>query len=94
MSGTTLRQVLATADAETFKDVMGFFDPKIYTMLQSKFSALRTEIIESFIIKEGSSIAGSKAMVDDGPRYYYGNQATYRKKTAAMAERLGYEVLN
>jgi len=35
MSGTTLRQVLATADAETFKDVMGFFDPKIYNMLQT-----------------------------------------------------------
>ena len=33
-------------------------------------------------------------MVDDGPRYYYGNQATYRKKTADMAERLGYQVLN
>ena len=94
MSGTTLRQVLATADAETFKDVMGFFDPKIYNMLQTKFSALRTEIIESFLIKEASTIGGSKAMVDDGPRYYYGNQATYRKKTAEMAKRLGYEVLN
>ena len=94
MSGTTLRQVLATADEKTFEDVMGFFDPKIYNMLQTKFSALRTEIIESFIVKEGSTIGGSNAMVDDGPRYYYGNQATYRKQTADMAERLGYEVLN
>jgi hypothetical protein len=94
MSGTTLRQVLATADAETFKDVMGFFDPKIYNMLQTKFSALRTEIIESFIIKEGSSVGSSNSMVDDGPRYYYGNQSTYRKKSDAMAKRLGFEVMN
>jgi len=94
MSGTTLRQVLATADAQTFKDVMGFFDPKVYNMLQTKFSSLRTEMIESFIIKEGSSIAGSKAMVDDGPRYYYGNQKTYRSKSEKMAKRLGFEVLN
>ncbi len=94
MSGTTLRQVLSTADEKTFEDVMGFFDPKIYNLLKTKFSAIKNEMIESFIIKEGSSINGSKAMVDDGPRYYYGNQATYRKKTANMAERLGYEVLN
>ena len=95
MSGTTLRQVLATADAETFKDVMGFFDPKIYNMLQTKFSALRTEIIESFIIKESSTIAAmAGAGVDDGPRYFYGNQKTYRKKTEEMAKRLGFEVVN
>ena len=92
MSGTTLRQVLATADAETFKDVMGFFDPKIYMMLQTKFSQLKTEMIESFITE--GSIATGNAMVDDGPRYYYGNQSTYRKKTADMAKRLGYEVVN
>ena len=94
MSGTTLRQVLAIADEKTFEDVMGFFDPKIYNLLKTKFSQIKNEMIESFIIKEASSIDGSKAMVDDGPRYYYGNQATYRKKTADMAERLGYQVLN
>ena len=94
MSGTTLRQVLAIADEKTFEDVMGFFDPKIYNLLKNKFSQIKNEMIESFIIKEASSIDGSKAMVDDGPRYYYGNQATYRKKTADMAERLGYQVLN
>ena len=94
MSGTTLRQVLAIADEKTFEDVMGFFDPKIYNLLKTKFSQIKNEMIESFIIKEASSIDGRKAMVDDGPRYYYGNQATYRKKTADMAERLGYQVLN
>ena len=95
MSGTTLRQVLATADAETFKDVMGFFDPKIYNMLQTKFSQLKSEVIETFLVKEGSTVGAlGKGDVDDGPRYFYGNQATYRKKTEAMAKRLGYQVLN
>ena len=94
MSGTTLRAALATADENTFKDIMGFFDPKIYSLLQNKFSSLKAEIIESFLI-EGSNVTGlGKAIVDDGPRYYYGNQKTYRTKSDEMAKRLGYEVLN
>ena len=93
MSGTTLRQVLATADAETFKDVMGFFDPKIYNMLQTKFSQIKSEVIESFLV-EGSLTGLADTSADDGPRYLYGNQSTYRKKTAEMAKRLGYEVVN
>tara|TARA_R100000541_G_scaffold30082_1_gene39193 strand:+ start:898 stop:3339 length:2442 start_codon:yes stop_codon:yes gene_type:complete len=93
MSGTTLRQVLGTADAETFKDVMGFFDPKIYNMLQSKFSQIKSETIESFLL-EGSLTGITDTSADDGPRYFYGNQTTYRKKTAEMAQRLGFEVLN
>jgi len=93
MSGTTLRQVLATADVDTFKDVMGFYDPKIYTLLKSKFSQLKSEVIESFIM-EGSFSPSHGTDADDGPRYFYGNQATYRKKTAEMAKRLGFEVLN
>jgi len=102
MSGTTLRKVLATADPDTFKDVMGFYDESIYTMLRDKFSALNTEQIESFIskydiaklISEGSITAGGKHDVDDGPRYFYGNQSTYHKQTADMATRLGYQVVN
>ena len=93
MSGTTLRQVLATADAETFKDVMGFFDPKIYNMLQTKFSQIKSEVIESFLL-EGSITGLADTSADDGPRYMYGNLATYKKKTAEMAKRLGYEVVN
>jgi len=93
MSGTTLRQVLATADVDTFKDVMGFYDAKIYTLLKSKFSQLKSEVIESFIM-EGSFSPSHGTDADDGPRYFYGNQATYRKKTAEMAKRLGFEVLN
>ena len=45
MSGTVLRQSLATADEKTFKDIMGFFDPKIYNMMRGKFSQLATESI-------------------------------------------------
>ena len=91
MSGTTIRAALATADKNTFKSIMGWFDPKIYQLLRNKFSAL----MESFIIKEGSNVTGQgNADVDDGPRYFYGNQTTYRKKNDEMAKRLGYEVIN
>ena len=91
MSGTTIRAALATADKNTFKSIMGWFDPKIYQLLRNKFSAL----MESFIIKEGSNVTSAgKADVDDGPRYFYGNQTTYRKKNDEMAKRLGYEVIN
>ena len=102
MSGTTLRKVLATADPETFEDVMGFYDESIYTMLRDKFSNLNTEQIESFIathdiqkiISENSITATGKHDVDDGPRGFYGNQATYNKQTSNMAMRLGYQVVN
>ena len=39
MSGTALRQLLSTADEETFASVMGFYDPNIYAMCREKFSA-------------------------------------------------------
>jgi len=91
MSGTTIRAALATADMKTFKSIMGWYDPKIYQLLKKKFSAL----MESFIIKEGSNVTSQgKADVDDGPRYFYGNQNTYRKQSADMAKRLGFEVIN
>ena len=90
MSGTTLRAALATADQNTFKNIMGWYDPKIHQLLRKKIS----QVIESFLI-ETSNITGlGKSIVDDGPRYYYGNQKTYRKKTAEMAKRLGFEVIN
>ena len=93
MSGTTLRQILATADAKTFKDVMGFFDPNVYNMLQSKFSQIKAETIESFLT-ETSNFGSADTSADDGPRYLYGNLSTYKKKSAEMATRLGYEVIN
>jgi hypothetical protein len=102
MSGTTLRQVLATADEKVFEDVMGFYDEMIHRMLRTKFSAALGERIEEFIkthdlkkmLSEASLIDGSKADVDDGPRYFYGNRRSYERGTRAVAERLGYHVVN
>ncbi len=45
MSGTTLRQILASADETTFKNVMGFYDPKIHMLLKNKFQSLKTETV-------------------------------------------------
>jgi len=102
MSGTTLRQVLATADEKTFEDVMGFYDEMIHRMLRTKFGAALGESIEKFVkthnlkdlLSEASLIDGSKADVDDGPRYFYGNRRSYERGTKAVAERLGYHVVN
>ena len=47
MSGTTLRAALATADMKTFKDIMGWYDPKLYELLRKKFS----QSINEFLIK-------------------------------------------
>ena len=99
MSGTTLRQALVTANKDTFKEIFGWFDPKIFAMIKIKMSKqiqefLTTINIKDYLIETSTATAGGKSDVDDGPRYYYGNQATYKKKTADMANRLGYEVVN
>ena len=102
MSGTTLRQVLATAEPKVFKDVMGFFDPRIHAMLRSKFAEAMNEHINEFVckvnmkslIKEISIANGSASDVDDGPRYFYGSQKAYEASSKTMAEALGYSVLN
>jgi hypothetical protein len=102
MSGTTLRQVLATADEKTFEDVMGFFDPKVYMMLKKKFADALGDKIAEFIasfnivplLTEASFADGTKLDVDDGPRYFYGSQRAYEASSKQMAESLGYSVLN
>ena len=94
MSGTTIRQAMASADKQTFENVMGFYDPEIHNMFRVKFSQLVNESIERFLIEITSTAGSAIGLVDDGPRYYYGNQASYRARNKAMAERLGYSVLN
>ena len=94
MSGTTIRQAMAIADEKTFKNVMGFYDPKIHNMFRDKFSQLVNESIERFLVEITSTAGSAIGLVDDGPRYYYGNQATYRARNNAMAERLGFSILN
>ena len=99
MSGTSIRKALSTADKKMFTDIMGWFDNNIFTMLKKKFSYLVEDFLVQHdikkILKEVSSMPGnSDTDVDDGPRYFYGNQATYQKQTAEMAARLGYEVVD
>jgi len=104
MSGTALRQVLATADPKRFKDITGISDPKVYGMVQKVLAseAPQTEQIERFlesydikpILNEISSGNLGGEDVDDGPRYFYGNNKTYEVKTRALAEKMGYAVLN
>ena len=94
MSGTTIRAALSAGTPETFKQIFGWFDPKIFAMTKKKLSEQIQEFITTINIKdylvEGSTNAqGSNTDVDDGPRYFYGNQSTYRKQTAAMANALG-----
>jgi len=99
MSGTTIRQALQTADQDRFKDIFGWYDPVIFTMVKKKLSEqikefIATINIKDYIIEASTASSQGKADVDDGPRYFYGNQSTYRKKSADMATRLGYEVVN
>ena len=102
MSGTTLRQALASGNQNLFKQIMGWYDPKIYKLITSKLSK-KNETIERFLasinIKEylaeaSYTLPSGEQMVDDGPRYFYGNQATYKFKTNEMANALGFSVLN
>ena len=94
MSGTILRQALAVATEDEFRNIMGFFNPKIYNLLKTKFNQAVNENIERFLLEVSNSVASGRSLVDDGPRYYFGNQATYRSKNKKMAERLGFSVLN
>jgi len=45
MSGTTLRKALATANEQTFEEIMGFYSEEIYNMIKEK---LTSEVRESF----------------------------------------------
>ena len=99
MSGTTLRAALAGATPNIFKEIFGWFDPKIFDMVKKKLSDqieefITTINIKDYLLETSSANAQGKSDVDDGPRYFYGNQNTYRKQTAKMAERLGFEVVN
>ena len=98
MSGTTLRSALATADQNTFKAIFGWYDPKIFDMVKKKLTEQIGEFLTTInmtrTLNEISIAHGTKQDVDDGPRYFYGNQKTYRKQSADMAKRLGFEVVN
>jgi len=40
MSGTSLRQALQRSDEDTFKEIMGWFDPGVYNMILAKLNEL------------------------------------------------------
>ena len=99
MSGTTLRKALAAADQNIFKSIFGWYDPKIFDMIKNKLSEqieefLTTINIKDYLTERSTNAGGTNTDVDDGPRYFYGNQKSYRKQTADMAKRLGFEVVN
>ena len=99
MSGTSIRQALQTADQNRFKDIFGWYDPNLFTMIKKKLSEQITEFISTINIKDyigesSTASAQGKSDVDDGPRYFYGNQSTYKKKSTEIAKRLGFEVVN
>jgi len=99
MSGTTLRKALAAADQNIFKSIFGWYDPKIFDMIKNKLSEqieefLTTINIKDYLTERSTNTSGTNTDVDDGPRYFYGNQKSYRKQTADMAKRLGFEVVN
>tara|TARA_R110002096_G_scaffold141952_1_gene296994 strand:+ start:161 stop:2641 length:2481 start_codon:yes stop_codon:yes gene_type:complete len=98
MSGTTLRAALSSADPSTFKEIFGWYDPDIFAMIKKKLTEQIEEFLTTVNIKdyltESSVTDTGKGDVDDGPRYFYGNQSTYRKRSSDMAKRLGYEVIN
>jgi len=100
MDGTTVRRALGDKSnpdkKDLFKSIFGFYDNSTYKLVTSKLEALN-EIMTKFSEKlvESSNITGlGKAPIDDGPRFYYGNQKTYRTKTKEMALRLGFDVVN
>ena len=64
-----------------------------------KYRIVSKSDIEEFVIKTNiieSSVTSNTAggFVDDGPRYWYGNQNTYRKSAEREAAKLGYRVVN
>jgi|TARA_R110002020_G_scaffold134212_2_gene299352 8-oxo-dGTP pyrophosphatase MutT (NUDIX family) len=68
-----------------------------------KYRLITQEDIEQFacsfdmkkFIGESSTIGSmSSGVVDDGPRYWYGNQRSYRKAGEAEAAKLGFRVVN
>ena len=99
MSGTTIRAALAGATPNTFKEIFGWYDPTIFNMIKKKLNEqieefLTTIDIKKYLLETSSASSQGKSDVDDGPRYFYGNQTTYRKQSADMAKRLGFEVIN
>ena len=101
MSGTSIRKALAAGNPNLFKQIMGWFDPKIYNLIKKKLSI--KEIIGPFLnsfnfkklITEISDTGLSgEGMVDDGPPTYFVSYNGYKSKGDFFAQQLGWEVLD
>ena len=111
MSGTTIRQALGQKSdnkEKLFKDIMGFYDKKIYDTIVPKFEELfeslyiPKEIIERWIKSKSksklneisTSISPATAkMVDDGPNFYIPNHKIFMNVSAERAAKLGWEIV-
>ena len=105
MSGTAIRKALGDTSLDTkdkqkiFKSIFGH--KKNYDLIINKLEKLN-EVMEDFcsnsdiinIINEASTTGLNQADVDDGPRYFYGTQKSYRKSNSDLAIRMGMEVLD
>jgi hypothetical protein len=105
MSGTAIRKALGDTSLEKkektkiFKGIFGH--TKNYNLIVNKLEKLN-ETMEAFfkktgirdLIKEASNTLPGAREVDDGPRYFYGNQKSYRAETKKIAFRLGMDVVN
>jgi len=105
MSGTAIRKALGDTSLEKkdklkiFKGIFGH--TKNYDLIVNKLEKLN-ETIEGFckstnfseIIKEGSSGNNSQGFADDGPRFFFGTQKSYKTTNKELAERIGYAVID
>jgi hypothetical protein len=105
MSGTAIRKALGDKSLDkkekikTFKGIFGH--TKNYDLIVNKLEKLN-ETIENFcidsnivsIIKEASTSQPGSNDADDGPRYFFGTQKSYRKTNKDLAERMGFAVID
>jgi len=107
MSGTAIRNALGDKSLEKkdklkiFKGIFGH--TKNYNLIVNKLEKLN-EVMEGFcsyfnigkFIKENTNAGETSAVnpVDDGPRGYWGNQASWKAFGKRSAASLGMEVLN
>ncbi len=79
MSGTALREFIPYASDEAFKKFFGWYDSRLVAMMRDKFMKLRENL------KEGND---STAAVDDGPRFMYGDIASYKNSLNSTSKKL------
>jgi tRNA nucleotidyltransferase/poly(A) polymerase len=111
MSGTTIRAALGQPSdnkEKLFKDIMGFYDKRIYDTIVPKFEELYESlyipksVIERWAKTKSKSklneisvslSPASAKMVDDGPNFYIPNNKVFMNVSLERAAKLGWEVV-